>query len=430
MTGPAPELRDAMRGANSRTALMLAFPFPPFAQSTGRLRTVSFVRHLPESGWRPIVVTGVTSMYPAVDARTEREIPAGTTVMRAWGKDVARHFSIRGIYPRWLATPDRWNTWALGAVRVAQRAVREFRPEVLWATFPVPSALLAALIAQRRTGIPLVADLRDPLVYETWPAKCWERAVYGWIERRLVAHAAAIVVTTPGARAMYVERYPHAAEKFVVIANGIDESDVAPPAARTREPNGPLLLVHSGLMESPDRDPTVFFAALRLLRERGCLPARGLRVVLRASGSEVAYRARAQAQGVSDLLELAPPVARAEAIREQAAADGLLLFQGRHCNRQIPAKAYEYLAGGRPIIGLMDAGGDTHALVAGAWRVPYCADMESAEAIAAMLERFFDDAARGTVFVPAAELREAHSRRARATELAQLFDKVRARRPA
>ena len=49
-------------------------------------------------------------------------------------------------------------------------------------------------------------------------------------------------------------------------------------------------------------------------------------------------------------------------------ADGLLLFQGAQCNRQIPAKAYEYLACRRPIIGLIDSSGDTYDLVAHQWK--------------------------------------------------------------
>ena len=41
----------------SRNALMLAFHFPPFAQSSGSIRTLSFVRQLPDHHWRPVVLT-------------------------------------------------------------------------------------------------------------------------------------------------------------------------------------------------------------------------------------------------------------------------------------------------------------------------------------------------------------------------------------
>jgi glycosyltransferase involved in cell wall biosynthesis len=415
------------REVASSAVLMLAFQFPPFAESTGRLRTLSFVRHLPDEGWLPIVVSGRERAYAARDPRTLSEIPPDTVVIRAWGFDVSRAVSIRGIYPRWIATPDRWNTWALGAFFSGLAAVRAHRPRVLWATFPTPSALLAALALHRATGIPLVADLRDPMLYEHWPSSAWDRRVYGWLERKVVAAARAVVVTTPGARALYVQRYRDLPpDRFHVIENGIEDG-VATPVDGTAVAagiQGPIRLIHSGVMESPDRDPAAFFRALRLLLDRDALPRIGVQVVLRASGSERAYLEMARQLGVDSLVAVLPRVSRDEAMREIEGAAGLLLFQGRHCNRQIPAKAYEYLASRKPIIGLMHPDGDTHALVQSAWGVPYVADMDEPEQIAAALLRFFADLEGGTVYVPPASLQPRHMRRARVRELAELLRTV------
>lgn len=408
----------------TKSALMVALQFPPYGASTGRLRTLSFVRHLPTHGWKPIVIAARPSAYPDIDERTMRDIPAGSEVLRAWGFDAARTFSIRGIYPRLLATPDRWNSWALGAVLAGLKAVRSSRPRVLWATFPVPSALIAALALRRLTGLPLVADLRDPLVYETWPVNEWDRRVYQWIERRIVHAAKAVVVTTPGAHAMYRARYPALPpDRFHVIANGT-EDDAITYAPRQSERSGPVVLVHSGLMESPDRDPRAFFQALRLLRDEGSLPQRGLQVRLRASGSEARYVEAARAAGVDAIVELAPRVSRDEAVQEMLDASGLLIFQGHECNRQIPAKAYEYLASGRPMLGLTHAAGDTYSLMHGQWGVPYMADMNVPSEIASMLKRFFKDAEQNSAYVPPEDLRAEFARSKRAVELARLFDQV------
>jgi hypothetical protein len=161
-----------------------------------------------------------------------------------------------------------------------------------------------------------------------------------------------------------------------------------------------------------------------MMRERGALPARGLNVVLRGSGFEKQYATAAAAKGVGDIVQLAPHVARKDALREVASASGLLLFQGPECNRQIPAKAYEYLASGKPIIGLMHPDGDTHALVHRAWGVPYAADMNVAERIVEALGRFLADFESGQTFVPPAGLHAQYMRRARATELGRLLDAI------
>ncbi|HTE39264.1 MAG TPA: hypothetical protein VK629_00455, partial [Steroidobacteraceae bacterium] len=170
----------------SRRVLMLAFQFPPYDQSTGAQRVLSFIRHLPTKGWSPIVLTARESAYPQIDRSTLATIPEGTLVLRAFGFDVARTLSIRGIYPRALATPDRWNSWIVGSVFAGMRAIRNYRPAALWATFPTPSSLAAALCLQKLSGLPLIADLRDPMIYEGWPETKWERKVYGLIERRMV----------------------------------------------------------------------------------------------------------------------------------------------------------------------------------------------------------------------------------------------------
>ncbi len=201
---------------------MLAFHFPPFAQSSGSIRTLSFARHLPEHGWRPIVLTAHARAYPEVDRHSLAAVPPCLRVLRAPGVDIARHLAIAGRYPAWLATPDRWNTWALAALLAGLACVRRDDPAVVWATFPIASALVAAVALHRFTKIPLIVDLRDPLVYEGWPEDPWMRRSFAGIEKRAVAAASAVVVTTPGARRLYLERYPRMPEsRFRIIANGI-----------------------------------------------------------------------------------------------------------------------------------------------------------------------------------------------------------------
>ena len=411
-----------------RRVLMLAFQFPPYDQSTGSQRILAFLRHLPALGWSPVVITARESAYPQIDAAALKSIPPGATVLRAFGFDVARTLSIRGIYPRALATPDRWNSWILGSVVSGLKAVRAHKPSVLWATFPTPSAIAAALLLRRCTGLPLIGDLRDPMLYETWPENPWDRRIYGFLERALARAATAVVLTTPSACRLYRERYPEHAAKFHTIPNGMEPPNDLPPSANA-VPESIVTLVHSGLMEVPDRDPTAFFAAVRLLADRGELSAKTFRVILRASARESAYSEAVRAQGIGELVEIVPRVSRAEALREMHGASALLLFQGRHCNRQIPAKAYEYLFLGKPIVCLTNREGDTYSLLHGEWGVPYCADMDDAQDIARVLREFLADYRGGRPYVPPAALRARHTRQSQAVTLAELLDKVAQPRP-
>lgn len=407
-----------------KNALMIAFHFPPFVQSTGSIRTLSFTRHLPAHGWQPLVLTARPYVYPEVDERSMSMIPQQVVVVRAGGLDVARHFAIAGRYPAWLATPDRWNTWALMAFAAGIASIRRFNPAVVWATFPIASALTAAIALHKAARIPLVVDLRDPIVYEDWPPDRWTRKIWTTIEKCAVESASAVIATTSGARRLYLERYPHIPEsRFRIIANGVDDS-IDMKAANRRKDGAPIVLVHSGLMEVPDRDPTAFFDAIATLSAAGEIGADALRVILRATGRDDEYRRQIAALGIDSIVSVGNRVSHAEAIDEMRRADGLLLFQGAQCNRQIPAKAYEYLACQRPIIGLLDAAGDTHQLVSDQWEVPYVADMQSASEIAGLMRKFIADFRRQDLFVPAAALIRNYSRAAGAQQLAQLLDEV------
>src|SRR5689334_14003052 len=144
-----------MNSPPSRRVLMLAFHFPPYDESTGAQRTLGFIRHLPALGWSPIVITAQESAYTRTDPATLKSIPPGTTVLRAFGFDVARRLSVRGVYPQVFATPDRWNSWIIGSVATGLKALRTYKPSALWATFPNPSAIAAGIMLKRLTGLPL-----------------------------------------------------------------------------------------------------------------------------------------------------------------------------------------------------------------------------------------------------------------------------------
>lgn len=405
---------------------MIVFHFPPFAQSSGSIRTLSFVRRLPDHNWFPVVLTACAQTYPEADLSSLAAIPPRAQIIRAAGLDVARHLSIAGRYPGWLATPDRWNTWAVAAFIAGLVCIRRRAPAVLWATFPISSALVAAIALHRATRIPLIVDLRDPIVYEDWPTNRWMRAAYCGIERRAVSLAAAVVVTTPSARRAYVERYPHVPpSRFRVIANGVDDTTNVSELSSPIIWNGPIVLVHSGLMEIPDRNPAAFFEAIAQMLSQGDVVDGTLRVVLRAIGrNEETYRRQIAVLGIGGVVLVEGRIPHSEALDEMRRASGLLLFQGAQCNRQIPAKAYEYLASRRPIIGLLDSAGDTYDLIANQWNVPYVGQMDSAVAIADVLRRFVADFRRQDVFVPAVSLIEKHSRAAGVGTLADLLDEV------
>jgi hypothetical protein len=404
---------------------MVAYHFPPLAGSSGIQRTLRFVQQLPTFGWQPVVLTATPRAYERVDADLEAEVPADTVVARAFALDTARHLALRGRYVGALARPDRWVTWRFDAVRQGLRLIRRFAPRAIWSTYPIATAHLIGAQLCRRSGLPWIADFRDPMAQEGYPADPLTRQRFVDVESAAMRLAHLNLFTTAGAARMYRERYPFAAGRIGVLENGFDEeSFVAVEAAARAMPAlnpGVTTLLHSGIVYPSERDPTQLFEALGALHRSGRIAPGWLRFRFRASVHEDLLRGLAQRHGVEPYIELCPPVSYREALKEMLRADALLVMQGSGCNEQIPAKAYEYLRAKRPVLCLSDPAGETQALLNSAG---LCASarLDSAADIATRLPDFVQAVREGRAALPSELAVRSASRLGRAAELAKVLD--------
>jgi hypothetical protein len=411
-----------------KRVLMIAFHFPPQRGSSGVQRTLKFARDLGAHGWQPLVLSAHARAYANQGDEQLAEVPADLVVKRAFALDTARHLALKGRYLGLLALPDRWVSWVAGAVPAGLGLVRRYRPAVIWSTYPIASANLAALVLQRLTGLPWVADLRDPMIDDAYPRGRLVRAAFRWIEERTVRHSTRVVCTTPGAVAAYRLRYPDLpAQHFTLIENGYDEDGFAAAEASRGAParlaGAPLVLLHSGIIYPSERDPVPLFEALAGLLQRGAIGPARLRVVLRAAVHDAYLIDLIGRFGLASIVSLAPHIAYREALAEMLAADALLVLQGANCNCQVPAKIYEYLRARRPILALTDAAGDTAATLRGAG-IDTIGPLDAADQIAATLLQFLALVEAGKAPLPTAQVVKANARSARATQLAALLDEV------
>jgi glycosyltransferase involved in cell wall biosynthesis len=357
------------------------------------------------------------------------DVPAGAVVRRAFALDTARHLQLGGRYLGWMARPDRWISWKFDAVRQGLRLIDEFRPDVIWSTYPIATAHVIAAKLQRKTGLPWIADFRDPMAQDDYPADLRTRQMYRDIEADAAAQARYCVFTTPGAARIYQQRYPAAASRMVVLENGYDEESFASAAQQpqlARAPahgKRPLLMLHSGIVYPSERDPTQLFAALGRLQQAGTLGPADLRIRFRASVHDELLQSLAQTHGAQDFIELCPALPYREALAEMMAVDALLVLQASNCNAQIPAKIYEYLRAGKPILGLTDPAGDTAGVLRGAG-LNDVARLDSVDEIARVLPALVRDWRLGRVALPQSGAVQQASRLGRSQALAALLEQA------
>jgi glycosyltransferase involved in cell wall biosynthesis len=346
---------------------LVAFHFPPQSGSSGLLRSLKFSRYLPEFGWQPLVLSADPRAYESTDPEEGTNPRSTLPVIRAFALDTKRHLGFRGAYLDWMALPDRWVSWLLGAIPAGFLAIRKYRLDAILSTFPISTAILIGFLLHRLTGKPWIVDLRDSMTEEGYPKDPTERRVRLWIERNAVRHASRIIFTADSTRRMYLDRYPElSGDRCLVIPNGYDEEDFASLTERPPTPvpaAQPVRLLYTGLVYPEERDPRPFFQALSRLKQENTISPRTMRIVFRAAGLEDFFQQIVETLGISDLIEFQPHVPYRQALQECADADGLLLFQAANCDHQIPAKAYEYLRLNKPLFALTSYTGDTAALL-------------------------------------------------------------------
>ncbi len=408
-----------------KRVLLVTYHFPP-ALGSGVQRMLALAQYLPEHDWQVDVLTVSRNVFDASNLSREEDIPRAGAVLRAPTLDVARHLSIKGRYPLRLALPDRWASWTISGVLTGLRYIRRTRPDAIMSSFPIASAHLLAARLAHTSGVPWLADFRDPMCQDEYPKdpRVWRSLMK--IEKRTFAAASGLSFTSPGAIRYYRKRYPErSAADFKLVANGYDENLFTRISASQPAASGEKIttLLHSGLLYPWERDPLPFFAAVAELEQLGFWRQHPVRIVLRASGYDTHYAPIIASLGLSHLVELRPALPYGEALAEICGASGLLLLQAANSNFQIPAKTYEYLRSGRPILGLLDPAGDSAALLREAG-IETIAAIDSQADIARMLRCFVEGIAEQTLAGADRALVAAYSRRTTAAQTAAILDTI------
>lgn len=418
-----------------KRVLMIAFHYPPCGGSSGLQRTLAFTRYLSRKGWNPALVTVSRSAYDVASSGQLDAVPPDMPICRAFAPDALRHFSLFGRYPAALAVPDRWKFWRYTGLCAALKLVKEFDPDVVWSTFPLATAHVIAAQVARRTGLPWVADMRDPMVEYDPESDQWfpfdraTRDARAMIEHDVITLASRVTFCTDGAREICLERYgKDLAAKFVVIPNGYDESSFqsAEGEADLMRPPADIgfHLVHSGTVyPGDDRGPRELFRAIRHLKSIGRLPS-GFRLTMRATGHDDYVESLISELDVAEQVELGEAVPYYASLAEMMRADVLVVLQGRASNSAIPAKVYEYLRSRRPILALTHPEGDTAKLL-DAFSFVVTAPLDNPDAIVnALLELEHLRRRSAVQYLPDDVLRQ-FSREQQSAQLAEVLDAAR-----
>ena len=243
--------------------------------------------------------------------------------------------------------------WVSHAVSVCEELIARAPVSAVISTSPPVCTHLAALALKKRKNIPWIADFRDPLLGNPARNKRWAWPYDALLQRRILSSADAVTAVSDVMAAAWHRKYAH---KASVIWNGFDSQDSIGPAEIPRR--DAKVLLHAGVLYQ-GRHPFQLISSLRRLFEKGEL--RPGQVTLRLVGpveNEQVFRSHPDAAALLEAGSLdlqSSLVPRSEAIHMTARADYLLLLDltnESNAGYTVPAKLYEYILVGRPILAI------------------------------------------------------------------------------
>ena len=285
-----------------KKVLMVVLDFPP-CKSAGVQRTLKFAEYLHLHGWEAIILTVNEGAH--INTDMSQVIPDNVNhIYRSFSFNAARDFSIKGKYLNIMKEPDRWWTWRYTAVPLGKKIIKSLTPDVIWSTYPVATAHNIAGRLAKWSGLPWIADFRDPIQQR------YDKTVNKWldltlpIERNTLINSTNVVFNTQQASLLYQSLYADIPlSKFHVIQNGFDEGNFSQieSEAKAENESNIFTLLHSGGIYSNGRDPSALFQALARLKSNNkisknnfCLNFRGVSISL--------YQEQINRLGIEDIV--------------------------------------------------------------------------------------------------------------------------------
>lgn len=359
--------------------LIIAYYWPP-AGGPGVQRWLKFVKYLPELGIEPVLYVPDGAHYPLRDEKGLTEVPDGIEILRGpiWEPyGLAGRFSKKdtqkisaGLMPKaqsqstlqkimlWIRgnvfIPDARRGWVGPSVRRLRHYVAQHPVEAIITTGPPHSVHLIGLGLQQHTGLPWLADFRDPWTtigyHQALRLSAYAANRHKKLEKKVLHSADRILVTSPTTAAEFAQITPRPIE---VITNGYD-SEPVPPAPLDSK----FSIAHIGSLLS-DRNPQVLWESLRDLIniEPGFAEAFQLKLI-GAVSPEVMHSI--EAHGLLPYVWAPGYVPHHEALLQQRTSQVLLLIEIDQPETRciLPGKLFEYMVSGRPILALGPEGSD------------------------------------------------------------------------
>ena len=371
-----------------RKVLIITYYWPP-SGGAGVQRWLKFVKYLRTFGWEPVIYTPSNPEFPSIDESLAQDIPEGIEIIRTpiWEPygfykkligasknerinagflsekkrpGMAERFSI------WLRgnffIPDARKFWIKPSVKFLTDYLKTHSVDAIVSTGPPHTMHKIALGVKRNTGLPWLADFRDPWTnidfYHELMLTQWADRKHHRQELSVLKEASEVVVISRSMKTDFLKIYDR---HYAVITNGFDAADVADVEVAL---DAKFSIAHIGTMVKT-RNPEALWEALNTLITD--IPGFADDLEIKLVGSvDFSVMDSIDKAGLTDFVNRIAYLPHSEVVKVQQQSQVLLLLINDTPNAKVilPGKFFEYMAAKRPILCIGPLDGDAAQVIA------------------------------------------------------------------
>lgn len=435
-----------------KRVLIISYYWPPTGGS-GVQRWVKFAKYLPSEGWQPVIYTPQNPEQLAVDESLTAEIPTEAEIIKtrivepyeiykkllrksghskeavevnpvnAQNKSFLQKAAmwVRGNFFR----PDPRCLWIGPSVRFLKKYLQEHPVDLFVSTGPPQSMHLIGRRLAKETGLPWIADFRDPwtkIFY--FKHLSMMRATERWhekMEKKVLDDASVVVAVSPLVQQEFQQMTQTPVE---LITNGFDECDFADERNREAEggPDREFCITHTGLFAA-DGNPTVLWDVLADKCASDEVFRKALKIKL-IGKTDDSILAALRESGLERVVEDMGYQPHAVAVEEQRKASLLILPLRKEPEYKavLPGKLFEYLASWRPVLGIGQPDG-AMSIILNTTKTGLVLDWEDKRSIARFIDLCWERHLEGGLTVDDADISQ-FTRRNLTHRMAELFNRL------
>lgn len=373
-----------------KKVLIISYYWPP-SGGAGVQRWLKFVKYLPKYNWQPYIYTALNGEMPVIDESLQKDIPAEAIIIKQpiWepysiykkfiGKKKSEKINASflnegkktGLLQKisvWIRgnffIPDARKFWIKPSSKFLQSYIIKNKIEYIISSGPPHSMHLIALnLKQQNSNLKWIADFRDPWTNIDFYSKLMltKRAnkKHHTLEKAVLKHANCVISIGQQMNNEFIEMYKniggHNFEKFKVITNGFDTSDLPNYEVKKDEK---FSIAHVGTLVK-DRNPTVLWKVLNKLINKNNLFEKQLQIKL-VGKVDIFVNEELAKYNLLNYVKKIDYLPHNEVIIEQQKSKLLLLLVNNTPNAKgiLTGKLFEYLMANVPIIAIGPEDGD------------------------------------------------------------------------